>query len=629
MRTVDIPGIGMVDVEDDITDEEIVASMNTAPNEAARPELMSRPAAAARFGAQGAALGFGEEIEAGVRTGFGLVGDYEATRDTIRSALKQYQAERPGEAMAYELAGAVAVPGLAAAKLGKVPKYGKLLKTAITGGNKLKTATAVSAAQGALGTAGRAETMQDFREQLPVALAMSAAAPAGSQAVMGVGRNVAGTARKVLGGSPEAEIIRNVKRGAGTVQQMQNLSASKPHSVLAELGGENLARQAEMVAQRPGRSSDVATKILGDRALQSGARVAKALGIVTGGDERSAYTWAQRLASDKKSQAAPLYELARKKPIPISPTMRKVMNTQSGQKAMAIAYNNAQDDIHRNIPSGAGIIRREDGFYLLPAKMDFDTAQDIKQAFSALHTSALMSDDALSRGQIPALGNLSKMFRSEVFDQNKAWKMADTAWSGMSRVEDSLALGKNINKIGVDELKDKWSMMTPFEKDMFRVGMVDHYRDIALSTGRGRMPSIKLLGSDMDRMKLAVVTDGDDKILGRVTRAIDDERAMMAFKNKVLGGSQTAQRLAAADDADLLSDNWKTSAVKMMRSTLNNNKKGEQFRDELGEALFSTGPERDANLRKLLEAERKYDIGTARATSRGVAAGRAASSQSD
>ena len=48
---------------------------------------------------QGAALGFGDEIEAGLRTGFGLLGDYGATRDAIRGDVKDFAKENPKTAL--------------------------------------------------------------------------------------------------------------------------------------------------------------------------------------------------------------------------------------------------------------------------------------------------------------------------------------------------------------------------------------------------------------------------------------------------------------------------------------------------------------------------------------------------
>jgi hypothetical protein len=60
-----------------------------------------------RTAAQGLTLGFGDEIEAGIRHPFNSANRSE-TLSELQGGIKAYQAARPGESMAYELGGAVA-----------------------------------------------------------------------------------------------------------------------------------------------------------------------------------------------------------------------------------------------------------------------------------------------------------------------------------------------------------------------------------------------------------------------------------------------------------------------------------------------------------------------------------------
>ena len=76
-----------------------------------------------RTAAQGLTLGFGDEIEAGVRS-LGSDDSYETIRDRIRGRLNQYSSDNPGEALGIEMASSLAIPGgvarTAAVKGGKM-----------------------------------------------------------------------------------------------------------------------------------------------------------------------------------------------------------------------------------------------------------------------------------------------------------------------------------------------------------------------------------------------------------------------------------------------------------------------------------------------------------------------------
>jgi len=76
-----------------------------------------------RTAAQGVTLGFGDEIEAGVRS-LGSDDDYSTIRDRIRGRLNQYSEDNPAEALGIEMASSLVIPGgvarTAAVKGGKM-----------------------------------------------------------------------------------------------------------------------------------------------------------------------------------------------------------------------------------------------------------------------------------------------------------------------------------------------------------------------------------------------------------------------------------------------------------------------------------------------------------------------------
>jgi|MDTB01.3.fsa_nt_gb hypothetical protein len=94
------------------------------------------------LGGQGVAFGFGDEIEAGIRTGGGLLGDYGATVDQIRDEIDEYRSDRPIVAYGSEIVGSI--PSALAGGAG-------LARLGVTGVGK------VGAALGGLSGAGSAE----------------------------------------------------------------------------------------------------------------------------------------------------------------------------------------------------------------------------------------------------------------------------------------------------------------------------------------------------------------------------------------------------------------------------------------------------------------------------------------
>lgn len=87
---------------------------NSQQPENTQPEYEASTSDKARLVAQGATFGFADEIEAGAKTGFGLLGDYEQERDSIRSENQEFRDNAPLEALGYEIGGGVAtafIPG--------------------------------------------------------------------------------------------------------------------------------------------------------------------------------------------------------------------------------------------------------------------------------------------------------------------------------------------------------------------------------------------------------------------------------------------------------------------------------------------------------------------------------------
>jgi len=129
---IEIEGIGIVEVPDEFGDlgygaqENYVAQIKEQINaeksseedieiesDAEELSLLEKLQGGARGFAQGLTFGFADEIEAGLKTGGGFLGDYSKSVKQIRDDIDEVRRKAPGLALGSELTGAV-LPSLAA-----------------------------------------------------------------------------------------------------------------------------------------------------------------------------------------------------------------------------------------------------------------------------------------------------------------------------------------------------------------------------------------------------------------------------------------------------------------------------------------------------------------------------------
>ncbi len=101
---------------------------------------------------QGLGMSTGDELEALVRTGGGLWGNYGETLDEIRGELRDYQTSRPGEAFGGAVLGGAIIPGFAA---------GQVLRGPMTLHNVGRAGAVTGAGFGAVAGFGAGEGLSD------------------------------------------------------------------------------------------------------------------------------------------------------------------------------------------------------------------------------------------------------------------------------------------------------------------------------------------------------------------------------------------------------------------------------------------------------------------------------------
>jgi len=192
------------------------------PGSVARPPA---PSQMGRMGIQGMTFGFGDEIEAAIRSMFPGGAAYEVERDKIRQELAQYQAENPGKAITMEVLGSLATnvgAGL----------YGKA-RGLISGGKELPSLPKVAkigAAEGGLYGLGtsESETLAGQAADVGKGMTVGAAVPAGLTGAVrvsgGLFRSVADYAREKFGNrasnAVQAEIMRIIEESGKSADEV-------------------------------------------------------------------------------------------------------------------------------------------------------------------------------------------------------------------------------------------------------------------------------------------------------------------------------------------------------------------------------------------------------------------------
>ncbi len=239
-----------------------------------------------RSGFQGLTLGFADEIEAMARS-MASSRSYEEIRDEIRAKLNAYQQEHPGEALSYELLGAVAPTALA--YLAPVPGTGPAMTASTTArtGNWLQKAKPVlqrGFVEGALagyGT-GQGSVVEDIA-RMPLGGALGTAFAGGTTALMDVGGSLINTimtkARSLFGDKASNAVGQELQRlvdatGFSADEILQKIANGEIIAENATLEATMRALKAEMGAggkiDTTLKERAVSTKQVAQEELQEG-----------------------------------------------------------------------------------------------------------------------------------------------------------------------------------------------------------------------------------------------------------------------------------------------------------------------------------------------------------------------
>lgn len=486
-------------------------------------ERAAVPTERLRTVAQGATLGFSDEAEARVRA-LATGRPYQEVLDEIRGRLKAYKQARPGEALAYELGGAIApalIPG---------------------GQSSLLRAGGRAAAEGAAYAFGTGEGgFTERASRLPEgALTGAAGGVLGYGAVKGVSRLLSAANRAV--GRRGATIVNR------EVQRLVEQTGRSPDEIAQDiidgkLLAENKTIQAAVRALRTGggEASTILQQGLETRPTETREALMGEMQRYLGGGGTGSQV-AQRRASDDMTDAAirQAYE-AVKTPIdpPAPPELFNAMRdalervpTANESLSVALRARTKQSPFYTIKSDGSVEFTRQ------PTVME---AEQVRRALASRATALYRAGDG---DAAEAVAGVERALRSQIDSSATAVRDARTLTAAIKAERDAYKAGTKAFAGDVNEkIADFEALRTskPEAVEAYRQGVMQAVEAL-MATGSRATFVAKLMdpSSKYGAVVRAILPEDE---LGAVLRTADIAEGAQTAAGKVLigTGSQTAE----------------------------------------------------------------------------------------
>lgn len=501
---------------------------------------------------QGLLMGAGDEAEAFARS-IARGTAYEDELANIRQQMAVTRAERPKSSIAAEITGSV-LPAVAITALSggaAAPVAGaRTLGLAQQIGRMAGTGAAVGGVQGGIEgfakseaptAAGRLDkAAEEALQGMAFGGAVGAAIPA------------AGAAYRAFSRSPQ-ELAGNVlqrtlqQEGMTTDDLLKAYQARQATGIKPEIAsealppGSALEAQTRLAAQTPGASRGQIGEQLMQRAAGQTSRLEQEFTAAIG-QQKNLFASLDDLAAARESIARPLYQK-------VDPMVARSSDLDALLKKVPSSVFSELESVAdiRGINPATIVIRGKDGGRSIARDYTFAEVDTVQKAL----------DDAASAAFRSGKGNLGsqlKALRDDIVaaaeKQSPDYKQARSIWADSRAAERLMAEGQKVFRTRPELIERSVAKMTPADKDAYLVGVMDAFQGVL--TG-------KIVGADVtgafrsgrakQQMEAAIRAAWNDpkeaqKITDNLFANVEREARMASSKNKILGGSQTAQTLA-------------------------------------------------------------------------------------
>jgi len=515
----------------------------------------------ARSVVQGLTFGFGEELEAGIKTGFGLIGDYDKEVTNLRKDIEDFQKTNPLLSLGGEVVGGV-LPAL-------IPGVGlaTAARTAAGTGQAALRGAGVGAGYGAAYGAGTAEG--DIGERLKGAGTGGLVGGAFGGAVPVVGRAFsAGTTRLAdafgVGGAKRAEqfadqkILQALEREGLTpdeavVKLQKARDLGQEDLLIADLG-ESMRALGYSAQAIPQRSKTKVAEKLEERAAEQAERITDDLTSRAKIDGPFSLQYIDELTKAQEELSKPLYKEAYQQTIPTKafkdfftgPRSTVMIEASKNAKKIQAAKGKEIIDISKILKNKKELNK------FLRGDIPTEYLHSIKMGLDDLIASQVdnLSGRATKKGA--AYIQLKNDFNKIIESYNPAYKKANKTFSDFARLRQAYEVGFKAKNKSPQYLNKLISTFNDGEKEAFKVGFIANVKDQSEKLSDSRDFVKVIFGSPRNRELLRkVFPEGSEgtKQFQQFKKVIDLEKEKIQTRRKVGQLSPTEERRLAVQEA--------------------------------------------------------------------------------
>lgn len=563
--------------------------------------------------AQGATLGFADEIEAAFRTGRISGPQYEQLRNQLRAQQGQFGQDYPNVKTPVELAGAMLTP-LGFLQKAKQADVGTQTMLAGQGlGGQIARGTAIGAATGALSGAGYA-TEDTTGEAVKGSIFGGVLGGTVPVAIKGAGSVI----RNVLNASGVGDQQVASSKILANYLQKDNLTPNEamaaldelrrigvPNATLADLG-DNLRGLAYSAYVVPSKAKTGTQNFLEGRIIDQKNDVVKALADKAGLDiNANGYEKLNSLIEQQSDAARKAYPAAYSKEV-YAKDFRQFMD----RNVFKNAYNEAvalADVKGQKLPPLDVL--------LSDRRVPTDVLHQLKIGLDRVIEGHTVNGKTDKYGQ--AVIQVKNEFNDLLKDKNKLYGKANEEFADSARIQRALELGQDYQKLDVKQAAAELKKFNPAEKEAFRMGMMADINN-RLGDFKGGDFTRQVFKSDNQKALARLAFEDQNKYneFSQFIKAIDEQGKTA---KKVIGGSPTAERLATQQNAGEIAQIAQNAArgdllgtTRALAGALYARTKGisAESSEALQQRLFSTSPqEQRAILNELQKRTQRRPVG--------------------
>jgi hypothetical protein len=144
-----------------------------------------------------------------------------------------------------------------------------------------------------------------------------------------------------------------------------------------------------------------------------------------------------------------------------------------------------------------------------------------------------------------ALDQFRRAYLGELdsLDPTGAYAAARASWAGPSASMDAIHSGQAIFKKRPEEVAADVAQLSPGNLEFYKLGAADAIKEKIARTGMGGDEAKRLIGNQYTQQQLRPLFDNQDDF-NRFIDGVTAENRMFETRQRLIGGSQTAERLA-------------------------------------------------------------------------------------